>query len=570
METFHSRRGPDGRLIVKVPYTGHTLLDHSMYNKGSCFTLEERDTFGLHGLLPPAVATLESQSQRIYNNIERKNEAIEKHIGLSALQDRNEVLFYRLLLDHIEEMLPIVYTPTVGQACEEFSKLFRRPRGIWITPRDKGRIESVLRDAPFSNVRLIVVTDNERILGLGDQGAGGMGIPVGKLALYSVAAGIHPSQTLPISLDVGTDNQALRADELYLGWGEPRLRGPAYYELVDEFVAAVKKVFPKALLQWEDFKKQNAFDLLDRHRHSLPSFNDDIQGTAAVAVAGILAACRATNTPLQKQRVAILGAGAAGVGIARQLRDAMNREGLTGDALLGAIAILDSGGLIVEGRPLKEAAKRDFAWPTRIASKYGFSADKPVDLLSVVKATHPTVLIGTTGEPGVFTEAIVREMAKHVERPAILPFSNPTSKCEAIPRDLIDWTDGRALVATGSPFSPVHYGDRTIRIGQGNNVYIFPGVGLGALVSEATMVTDSMFTVAAETLAECIQQDDLDSGALYPKVTELRRISAKIAEAVVREALSNNVAGRKFKDSEISQAVADFMWEPVYPVYEKA
>jgi malic enzyme len=540
-----------------------------MYNKGSAFTPEERRAFGLEGLLPPRVSTIDQQSQRIYDSIKRKSDALEQHIGLSALHDRNEILFYRVLLDHIEEFLPIVYTPTVGQACQEFSHMFRQPRGIWITPADRGRVYDVLGNAPFDDVRLIVVTDNERILGLGDQGCGGMGIPVGKLALYTVAAGIHPSLTLPASLDVGTDNQQLRADDLYLGWEHPRQRGQDYYALVDEFVDAVKRRFPRALLQWEDFKKQNAFDLLDRHRHSLPSFNDDIQGTAAVAVAGILAAGRATATAVQCQRVVILGAGAAGIGIARQLRDAMRRAGLRNDELTRAIAVLDSGGLLIQGRELKEAAKRDFAWPAPLAASIGLTAQNPGHLLDVVRANRPTVLIGTTGESGAFTEPVVRAMAAHCDRPAILPFSNPTSKSEAIPKDLIHWTDGRALVATGSPFAPVTYAGRTIRIGQGNNVYIFPGVGLGVLVSDARVVTDAMFTAAANALAECISQADLDSGSLYPRVTELRRISACIAQAVVREARDSRV-GREIPDEQIPKAVAEFMWMPQYPALEPA
>ncbi len=567
MESYKLNIDATGRPSVKVPYRGTTLLHHPMFNKGSAFTEAERRTFGLRGLLPADVCTIDQQAKRIYASISRKKDAIEKQIGLAALQDRNEVLFYRLMLDHIEEYLPIIYTPTVGQACEEYSHLFRRPRGVWITPGDKGRIDELLGDVPYDDVRLIVVTDNERILGLGDQGCGGMGIPVGKLALYSVAAGIHPSQTLPISLDVGTDNSALRADELYLGWPHPRLRGPAYNELVDEFVNAVKKRFPKALLQWEDFKKQNAFDLLDRYRDALPSFNDDIQGTAAVAVAGVLSAARATGIPLDQQRTVILGAGAAGIGIARQLRDALKHAGVAGRTLIRAIAVLDSGGLLIQGRIFKEASKAEFAWPADMAAEYGLTPAKPGDLAAAVGAIHPTVLIGTTGDPGVFTEPVIRAMAAHVDRPAIFPFSNPTSKCEAIPRDLIEWTAGRAVVATGSPFAPVEYNGRTIRIGQGNNVYIFPGVGLGVLVSQARKVTDAMFTAAATTLAQCVSRDDLESGSLYPRVTELRRISRAIAEAVVREARDSGI-GMKIADSDIGPAVAKAMWTPEYPEYE--
>jgi malic enzyme len=569
MEPYGLHRDDKGRYVVTARHAGQHLLRQPMYNKGSAFTTDERREFALDGLLPPRVSTLEQQAQRIYQSIGRKSDPLEQHIGLSALHDRNEILFYRVLLDHLEEFLPIVYTPTVGQACQEFSHMFRQPRGIWITPGDRRRIYDVLGNAPFADVRLIVVTDNERILGLGDQGCGGMGIPVGKLALYTVAAGIHPSQTLPISLDVGTDNQQLRADELYLGWEHPRQRGQEYYALVDEFVEAVKRRFPRALLQWEDFKKQNAFDLLDRYRHSLPSFNDDIQGTAAVAVAGILAAGRATHTPVQCQRVVILGAGAAGVGIARQLRDAMRRAGLRDHELASAIAVLDSGGLLIQGREFKDAAKRDFAWPAALAASFGFTPQEPGKLFDVVRAIKPTVLIGTTGEPGAFTEPVIRLMAAHCDRPAILPFSNPTSKSEAIPKDLITWTEGRALVATGSPFAPVAYDGRTIRIGQGNNVFIFPGVGLGVLVSEARVVTDAMFTVAANALAESTSRSDLDSGSLYPRPSELRRISACIAHAVVREARNSGV-GRDIPDEQIPKAVTDFMWSPEYPVMKPA
>jgi malic enzyme len=540
-----------------------------MYNKSSAFTLDEREAFDLRGLLPPRVSTIEQQLQRSYGNIQRKPDAIEKFIGLCALHDRSEVLFYRLLLEHIEEFLPIVYTPTVGQGCQQYSQLFRRARGVWISPADKGHIYELLGDVPFDGIRLIVVTDNERILGLGDQGAGGMGIPVGKLALYTVAAGIHPSQTLPVSLDVGTDNQELRADDLYLGCRAPRLRGEEYDALVDEFVHAVKRRFPKALLQWEDFKKQNAFNLLDRYRNVLPSFNDDIQGTAAVAVAGILAAGRATDTPIERQRIVILGAGAAGVGIARQLRDLMRRAGLAGDQLGRAIALLDSQGMLIAGRNLKEASKREFAWPDELAAAFGLRAANPPDLLGVIRALRPTVLIGTSGEPGAFSEAVVREMAAGVQRPAIFPFSNPTSKSEAIPSDLIAWTNGRALIATGSPFAPVVHNGTTHRVGQGNNVYIFPGVGLGALVCEARMITDEMFAVAAQTLAENVSDEDLRAGSLYPRIGELRQISAKIAQAVIRAAREAGV-GNVIPDESIPDAVAAEMWLPEYPVLEPA
>ncbi|MDL2718944.1 MAG: NAD-dependent malic enzyme [Acidobacteriota bacterium] len=563
METYALRFESKGKTISEVPFRGTRLLRHPMYTKGSAFNTQERKDFGLDGLLPSAISTLEQQERRVYDNISRKPDPLEKFIGLASLQDRNEHLFYRLLIDHVEEFLPIVYTPTVGLACQEFSHIFRRGRGLWITPAHRGRIYDVLGNAPFDDVRLIVVTDNERILGLGDQGAGGMGIPIGKLALYTAAAGIHPSQTLPISLDVGTDNEALLKDELYLGWRLPRLRGPEYDSLVEEFVQAVKKRFPKALLQWEDFKKVNAFTLLDRYRKSITCFNDDIQGTAAVATAGMMAGCRATGIPLKDQRVVILGAGAAGIGIARLIRDTFKRAGLSGEALTRSIANLDSQGLVVDDVEIKDVHKRDFAWPAALAEKMGLKKGSPRDLLAVVRALKPTFLIGTSGEPGTFTEAIVREMAKHVERPVIFPMSNPTSKSEAKPVDIIAWTNGRALIATGSPFDPVPWDGRMITIGQGNNVFIFPGVGLGALVAEAKEVTDGMFAVAAQKLADEVKASDLASGSLFPSANEIRRVSRLIAEAVVAEARNAGV-GRHIADKDIPAAVAAMIWEPAY------
>ena len=573
METFALRYESKGTAASEVPYRGTRLLRHPMYTKGTAFNAQERKDFGLEGLLPNAVSTMEQQEHRIYANISRKSDPLEKYIGLAALQDRNEHLFFRLLVDHVEEFLPIVYTPTVGLACQQFSHIFRRARGLWITPAHRGRIYEILGNAPFDDVRLIVVTDNERILGLGDQGAGGMGIPIGKLALYTAAAGIHPSHTLPVSLDVGTDNESLLRDELYLGWRLPRLRGPEYDSLVEEFVQAVKKRFPKALLQWEDFKKNNAFRLLDRYRKVLPCFNDDIQGTAAMAVAGIMAGCRVTGIPLKDQRVVILGAGAAGVGIARLLRDTLRHAGLQGESLTRAIANLDSKGLVVDDEEIKDVHKREFAWPAALAAKMGLKKGSPRDLLAVVRTVKPTVLIGTSGVPDTFTEAVVREMARHVDRPVIFPMSNPTNKTEGKPVDLVAWTNGRALIATGSPFDPVPYQGRTITISQANNSFVFPGVGLGALVSEAKEVTDGMFAVAAQRLADEVKESDLASGCLFPFTHEIRRISGRIAEAVVAEARNAGV-GRQLSDAEIPRAVAAMVWDPAYlpmvPVPTKA
>jgi malate dehydrogenase (oxaloacetate-decarboxylating) len=542
-------------------YRGSHLLSEPIYNKGSAFTREERAAFGLEGLLPAAVNTMEQQVARVLENLSRKGDPLEQYIGLVALQDRNEHLFYRVLCDHLEEFMPIVYTPTVGRACQQFSHIFRKARGLWITPEHRGRIHDVLGNAPFEDVRLIVVTDNERILGLGDQGAGGMGIPIGKCTLYSAAGGIRPTQTLPVSLDVGTDNDALLEDDLYLGWRHPRLRGAAYAEIVEEFVTAVRRRFPRALLQWEDFKKQNAFDLLDRYRHVLPSFNDDIQGTGACVLAGLLAAGRVTGRTLGDERVLILGAGAAGVGIARVLRDAFERAGLRGAALARAVAIVEVTGLLVaDGQPL-DVFQRPFAWPVELATA---ARVKPGDdLETIVRALRPTAIIGVCGQGGAFTKPVVQALAESVERPLVLPLSNPTNQCEASPTDVAQWSAGQALVATGSPFEPVSHAGRTWRVGQSNNAFIFPGVGLGALVAEAREVTDGMCLAAAECLAGLVNDADLAAGSLYPPIRDLRRVAGRIAEAVVRAARDEGV-GRQLDDAAIPHAVAAARWEARY------
>lgn len=569
MLPFRTVPGPDGRPHLQVPLRGTSLLGHPLLNKGTAFSHEERSVFGLEGLLPDVVTPLELQARRAYEHVERKESPLEKYIGMASLQDRNEYLYYRVLIDHLEEMMPIVYTPTVGEACKSFSHIFRRSRGLYITPRHRGQIAAILDNAPFDDVRLIVVTDNERILGLGDQGAGGMGIPVGKLALYTAAAGIHPARTLPISLDVGTDNAELLADPLYVGYRHKRLRGAEYDSLVDEFVQAVKKRFPRALLQWEDFKKGNSFRLLDRYRNVLPSFNDDIQGTAAVAVAGVMGAARVSGIPLTKQRILVLGAGAAGVGIAHLLRTALEKAGLSGLALTQAIGVLDSSGFLVDDRAVDDSYKRAFCWPAALAAQHGLGPDQPRDLLSAIKALSPTVLIGTSGQPGIFTEELVREMASRVERPVIFPMSNPTSLSEARPSDLIAWTDGRALIATGSPFAPVQHAGKLHDIGQGNNVYVFPGLGLGALVAEAEVVTDRMFAAAAEQLAAEVSPEHLERGRLFPPVSELRNVTRKIAKSVVQEARSAGL-GRPLSDEQIDAELSAMIWSPEYLPYMPA
>ena len=562
---------PDSRRPLRITFHGRSLLGRAMYNNDAAFTDEERHWFGLHGLLPVNVLTLEEQLGLELEHVRRKADPLERYIGLAALQDRNETLFYRLLAENLEEFLPIVYTPTVGRACQEYSHILRRPRGVWITPDDTGRIPELLRNAAQQEVRLVVVTDNERILGLGDQGAGGMGIPVGKLAIYTAGAGIYPALTLPVSLDVGTDNQALLADPIYAGWRHPRLRGPAYDAFIDSFVAGVTSVFPRAILQWEDFKQHIAIRILDRYRDVLPSFNDDIQGTASVVLAGILAGLRHVGEPLRGRRFVFFGAGAAATGIARLVRAALVEAGADADEIRRSLILLDSKGLLGLERPGLDDDKREFALNAAELASLGLAAG--ADLLRVVQAVRPAILIGTTATPSTFTEPIVRAMAETCPHPIILPLSNPTSRCEATPAQVLAWTDGHALVATGSPFDPVVVDGTTRQIGQANNAFIFPGVGLAAIIAGARTVSDAQFLVAARTLAARVSDERLAEGALYPSIGDLRAVSREIAVAVLCSfgtlngvPLPAGDEGRAHAEAAVDQA----MWWPEYLPYEPA
>jgi malic enzyme len=542
---------------------GPELIAHPLLNKGTAFTDLERDQFGLRGLLPPRVSTIEEQVALELEHVRRKPDELERYIGLAALQDRNETLFYRLLLDNLEEFLPVVYTPTVGRACQEFSHIFRRPRGVWITPDDIRRIDGILRAATDADVRLIVVTDNERILGLGDQGAGGMAIPVGKLALYTAAAGIYPAWTLPVSLDVGTDRQELLDDPLYLGYRAPRLRGAEYDAVVEAFVEAVGRVMPRAVVQWEDFKQHNALRILARYRHRFPSFNDDVQGTGAVVLAGLLAA-RASRGGIGGERFLFLGGGAAAVGIAGLLRRELASEG-GADNPAQAMVLLDSKGLITTDRPDLADDQRPFALDAAGVTELGLGGPDLQDPVAIARAFRPTVLLGTTGSRGAFSEALVREVARHDPEPIILPLSNPSDRAEATPADVLAWTDGRALIASGSPFAAVATTRGTRAIGQANNVFVFPGIGLGAIVAEARELTDDAFLVAAHELAAQVSPARLASGALYPPIGELRSVARTIAVRLVRH-LRDTGYGRQFRDEEIEPAVDAAMWSPAYPV----
>lgn len=558
-----------------ITATGSTLLNLRLLTKDLAFSHEERAAFGLRGLLPDRVTTIEEQLELEHEHIARKTDDLEKYIGLAALQDRNATLYYRLLAEHVEEYLPIVYTPTVGRACQEFSHIIRRTRGIWITPADIDRIPELLAAAPFADVRLIVVTDNERILGLGDQGAGGMAIPIGKLALYTAACGIHPTLTLPVSLDVGTDNPALLRDPLYLGHRAPRLRGEAYDALVEAFVVAVQERWPGCLIQWEDFKQHNALRILERYRDRVPSFNDDVQGTAAVVVGGLLAAMRHLRSSWAEQRIVLVGAGAAGLGIASLVRTAMVDDGLTAEAAASALFLVDSRGLVHAGRSDLDPRKLAAAVPLDaveslglgpIAGRAGRRADDVPDLAAVVAAVRPTVLIGTTGVAGTFSETVIRSMAAGTDRPIVMPLSNPTAIAEAAPADVLRWTEGRAVVATGSPFEAVTYRAVRHEIGQANNVFIFPGVGLGAVVSEAASVSDRMFLAAARVLGSHVTQERLASGAMYPPIAQLRDVSRAIAIAVAQEAARSGLSGPEPAHGAAA-AVDAAMWWPAYVPY---
>jgi malic enzyme len=533
-----------------------------MLNKGTAFNDDERDALGLRGLLPARVSTIEEQVALELEHVRRKSDDLERYIGLAALQDRNETLFYRVLAENLEEFLPIVYTPTVGRACQEFSHILRRPRGVWITPADVDRIDDLLRTGADDEIRLIVVTDNERILGLGDQGAGGMAIPVGKLALYTAAAGIYPAWTLPVSLDVGTDRAELLDDQLYLGYRAPRLRGQAYDEVLEAFVESVRRVFPSAVVQWEDFKQHNALRILDRYRRRLTSFNDDVQGTGGVVLAGLLAA-RRRQGGLSGDRFLFIGAGAASIGIAGLLRSQLAAEGAASRAQGTAITLMDRGGLVHLDRAGLADDQRPFAVDQRWLIQAGLSTQELTDPVAIARALRPSVLIGTTGCRGAFSEALVREVARHAQTPIILPLSNPGDQAEAQPNDIVAWTDGRALVATGSPSGdvPLSGGPRTI--GQANNVFVFPGVGLGAIVAEAREVTNDAFLVAARTLAGLVSEDRLALGAIYPPIGDLRRVARTIAVAVVRH-LRDSGYGRQYRDEHIEPAVDRAMWWPEY------
>jgi malate dehydrogenase (oxaloacetate-decarboxylating) len=548
---------------------GMDLLNHPMLNKGTAFTDEERAKFGLLGLLPPQVETLAEQVVRAYEAYKRKNDDLERHIYLRALQDTNEVLFYGLLLEHIEEMMPMVYTPVVALACEQFSHIYRRPRGLFISYPLRDSIPELLRNRPNLEVDVIVVTDGERILGIGDQGAGGLGIPIGKLSLYTLIGGIHPERTLPIVLDVGTNNPERLKDPEYIGWRNERITGQPYFDFVDQFVQAVKKELPETCLQWEDFATPHARPILQRYRDELLTFNDDIQGTAAVTLGAALGAVKVTGKSLKDQQIVMLGAGSAGIGVADGLLAAMIDEGLSEQEARRHFWFVDRDGVLHSGRKDLTPEQAVYAQPENSVSGWPRTSNGHIGLADVIGTINATILIGLSTVGGAFSEGIVREMARKVQRPIIFPLSNPTVKSEAKPEDLIRWTDGRALVASGSPFPPVHYAGKTIPIAQCNNVFIFPAMGLGVVASRARRVTDAMMLAAARTLAGNSPALKDSSASLLPPLTDIRRVAAEIATAVGMQAQNDGVAP-KLSGDELRPRVAATQWVPAYPSFVAA
>lgn len=555
--------------VVRVNLAGHDLLNNPRLNKGTAFSEEERDAFALHGLLPPHDGTLQDQVERRKKALGNLRSAFDKYHFLRDLQDSNETLFYSLIARNIEELLPIVYTPTVGEGCQRFSEIWSKPRGLFISYPNKRRMAQILSDSRYDEVRCIVVSDGERILGLGDQGAGGMGIPIGKMALYTALAGIRPEHCLPVLLDSGTDNEDRLGDPIYVGWRHKRVRGQEYDDFVDSFVVAVKRRWPQVLLQWEDFAGSNAARLLARYRDQLCTFNDDIQGTAAVTTATLLAAVRATGVPLKEQTIVIYGFGSAGIGIANLMLTAMNEAGLSEEQARRRFYAIDRYGLLVEGAQDIRADQRHFVRKNADIEGWTMSLEqREVQLLDVVRNAKATVLLGVSGQPGAFTENIVREMAKHTERPIIFPLSNPTSRTEATPTDLLSWTDGRALIGTGSPFDPVEINSKSIHITQTNNSYIFPGLALGILTSKAKRVTDGMIMASAKALAGLSPTLRDRNAGLLPPIADARRVSLLVGEAVGKQAIAEGVAGIA-DEKAFEAALRAYLWEPVYVPYKR-
>ncbi len=556
----------DKKRPLYLPFAGPAILEAPLINKGTAFTEEERQFFNLEGLLPYTIETIEEQVSRAYEQYKRFDNDINKHIFLRDIQDTNETLFYRLVQNHITEMMPIIYTPVVGLACERFSKNYRCNRGLFISYPNKDRIRDILNNSTRHKVKVIVVTDGERILGLGDQGIGGMGIPIGKLSLYTSCGGISPAYTLPVTLDVGTDNPQLLEDPMYMGWRHPRISGEQYNEFVEAFMEAVQERWPDALIQFEDFAQKNAMPLLERYKDRYCCFNDDIQGTAAVTVGSLLAACKAAGTKLSEQRITFLGAGSAGCGIAEAIVAQMVSEGISDQEARRRVYMVDRWGLLLDNMPTLLPFQADLAQSA--AETKAWDAGEHISLLDVVNNAKPTVLIGVSGAPGLFTEQVIKSMLKHCERPIVFPLSNPTSRVEATPKDVLHWTDGRALVATGSPFKPVTVGEKVYEIAQCNNSYIFPGIGLGVLAVKAKRITDNMLMASSRALAECSPLAVDGEGQLLPPLDDIHSVSKKIAFAVGKAAIADGAA-LEMKDETLLKSIDKNFWYPEYRNYKR-
>ena len=550
-----------------IQYAGPMLLETPLLNKGSAFSEEERESFNLSGLLPDAKETIEEQAARAYQQLTSFNTNIDKHVYLRNIQDTNETLYYRLVNNHLEEIMPLIYTPTVGEACQQFSQIYRRHRGLFIAYNDRHKIDDMLQNATKRNVKVIVVTDGERILGLGDLGIGGMGIPIGKLALYSACGGISPAYTLPITLDVGCNNPQLIDDPMYMGWRHPRITGDEYDEFIQLFIDAVKRRWPNVLLQFEDFSQRNATPLLHRYRDELCCFNDDVQGTAAVTVGTLLAACKAKGEQLKDQRITFLGAGSAGCGIAEQIISQMKAEGASEEQARAQVTVLNRYGLITDRMTTLLDFQKPLCQPESIVQSWNI-AGETANLQEVVENFKPTILVGVSGQPGLFNEKVITTMYEHEKKPIILPLSNPTSQIEVHPQDALRWTDGNAIVATGSPFTPVHLNGKNYPIAQCNNSYIFPGVGLGVLASSANRVTENMLMASSHALAECSPRVQNGDDDLLPPLSDIRNVSLAIAKAVYKQAMEDGVAPVVSEEEMVKNIQSNF-WEPEYRTYKR-
>ncbi|MBH0065298.1 NAD-dependent malic enzyme [Psychrobacter fjordensis] len=549
-----------------IPVAGPALLETPLLNKGSAFSSEERSSFNLTGLLPHNIETIEEQSLRAYHQLSSFTDAMDKHIYLRNIQDTNETLFHHLIEQHIEEVMPLIYTPTVGQACEKFSQIYRRKRGLFISYPERHKIDDMLQNATKQNVKVIVVTDGERILGLGDQGIGGMGIPIGKLSLYTACGGISPAYCLPILLDVGTNNQQLLDDPMYMGWRNPRISGDEYNEFVDLFIQAVKRRWPEVLLQFEDFAQENATPLLNKYRDQLCCFNDDIQGTAAVSVGTLIAACLNKGQKLSQQNIAFLGAGSAGCGIAEHIIRQMQREGLTEEQARSQVFMVDRYGLLTDG--MTELQKFQEPLVQKESAVASWDKSKKLGLAQVVKQAKITVLFGVSGQKGLFTQEVIESLCANTEHPIVLPLSNPTSRVEATPQEVMNWSKGKAIVATGSPFPHTTYNGQSFEVSQCNNSYIFPGIGLGVLAARATGISDNMLTAASQALADISMEYEKAPGAILPPIRVIREISEKIAYAVALQAAQDKLALPITSENLQRRLKANF-WLPEYRNYRR-